>query len=67
MLAEKEPSLGLWRILSHEEVNEKWEESKKFYGNVFHAFFFFLTEASEDYLVWEGEVYQRKLEKEAEK
>lgn len=62
MISEKEPNIREWRIIPDEEVNRRFENSKKMFNFTFKDFFFFLTEASKDYLVWEGEVYVQRQE-----
>lgn len=59
MITTKKPNWVKWKMLSDDEVNERFEGAHKSLGYSFKDYFFFLTEASEDFLVWEGEVYAK--------
>jgi len=57
MIAKFKPDKTKYVLLSDEELDRRFECSKKNLSFTFQSFFFFLTEATDDYLVWEGEVY----------
>ena len=52
-----------WHRMEDEEVDELWEKMKPAYGPRVASFVFFLTEASDDFMVYQGDVYRRVEEK----
>lgn len=60
MITDKEPDKKKWKILSEQQVNNMFVRAEASMGYTPANYLFFLTEATEDYLVWEGEVYAKR-------